>query len=99
MNLNPDPPRFEELATLVKELESRAPSRDEARGFPKLYRQAVQELADARARKQTGLGHAEAIVGRAHGLLYAPISEPLRDWIRSLVTGFPRAVRRHIGAI
>jgi uncharacterized membrane protein SpoIIM required for sporulation len=90
---------LDELATLVKELESRPPTRDEARGFPKLYRQAVQDLADARARKQTGLGPAEAIVGRAHGILYAPITESARDWVRNLVTGFPRAVRRHLGAV
>ena len=96
---SPEPPVFEELDTLVTALESRPPTRDEARGFPKLYRQAVQELADARARKQTGLGRAEAIVGRAHGLLYAPITESSRDWAGNLVTGFPRAVRRHLGAI
>ena len=99
MNPAGEPPWFEALDALVTELESRAPTRDEARGFPKLYRQAVQELADARARKQGGLGRAEAIVGRAHGILYAPITESSRDWVRNLVSGFPRTVRRHLGAI
>jgi uncharacterized membrane protein SpoIIM required for sporulation len=92
-------PSFLRLAVLVRELENRRPEREEAQEFPRVYRRAVQDLADARARKQDSLGPAEAILTRAHGLLYAPVTHRSRDWLGGLIVSFPRAVRRNLGSI
>ena len=99
MNRLLDSPSFAQLTALVGELERRRPTRDEAQEFPRVYRHAVQDLADARARKQEGLGSAEAILARAHGILYAPVTERSRDWVSWLIVGFPRAVRRNLGLV
>src|SRR5450631_3370123 len=64
----------ESLEALIGSLERRRPTRTELVSFPRAYREAVAELAEARARGIPAEERArlEALVLRAHGLLYAP---------------------------
>jgi uncharacterized membrane protein SpoIIM required for sporulation len=64
--------------------------------FPRLYRRVVSELAEARARgvspRQTA--ELEALVLRAHAVLYAPSRRPLGSAWGELLGAFPRQVAR-----
>ena len=71
-------------------------SRADLQALPGLYREAVAELAEARAR-QLDRGHIaalQALVLRGHTLLYAPApTHVLADW-QGILLAFPAAVRR-----
>ena len=64
--------------------------------LPELYRRLVSELAEARSRGAPSehLVRLEALVVRAHALLYAPIPVRLGRAFGELLLVFPAAVRR-----
>ena len=87
------------LTKLLTALDRRSPrrlKRADLRDFPALYRRLVSELAEARARNMPveRLAELEALVVRAHALLYAPRPVRLGSAVRQLVVSFPAAVRQ-----
>jgi len=97
----------EALARSVTELEARGRSARRAssesiRHFPALYRAVVAELAERRAHAPSdpALHQLEALVLRAHGILYRPPPAQLGPALGAVLRGFPRAVRAtrvHLG--
>ncbi len=70
--------------------------RSELRALPSLYRLTVAELAEARSRglARASLFPLEALVLRAHGLLYAPPPLSLGRGVGELLVEYPARVRR-----
>jgi uncharacterized membrane protein SpoIIM required for sporulation len=89
-------PELEHALSLLELQRGAAPDRGALRQLPGLYRSAVAELAEARARSvpRRELEALEALVLRAHALLYAPEPPRLRLAFRDLMLAFPRQVRR-----
>ncbi|MFH0900582.1 MAG: stage II sporulation protein M [Pseudomonadota bacterium] len=89
-----------QLADLLSQIghrSAKALSREELLALPKLYRLAVAELAEARARGTPAAqrGTLEYLVIRAHAMLYAPAPLRIGSAIVDLVRAFPAAVRRY----
>ncbi len=74
--------------------------REELRAFPAFYREAVAELAEARARGLRGqrVSELEGLILRAHGVLYAPEPTHLGKAFLDVLLAFPPAARRHARA-
>jgi uncharacterized membrane protein SpoIIM required for sporulation len=85
----------ESFDALIGSLERRRPTRTELVTFPRAYREAVAQLAEARARGVPAEERAqlEALVLRAHGFLYAPAVTRLSRSFGGLLLSFPSAVR------
>lgn len=89
----------EDLETALRSLEARdrePPPRSALRHFPGLYRGLVAELAEARARgaSRRELDEMEALMLRAHAILYAPTSLRIGRAFRELIGAFPEQVWR-----
>jgi uncharacterized membrane protein SpoIIM required for sporulation len=89
----------EQLESFLRSVDSRSlrnVSRAELRAFPVLYRRLVSELAESRARGVPGerLADLEALIARAHAVLYAPLPIRLSRSLAELVVAFPGSVRR-----
>jgi uncharacterized membrane protein SpoIIM required for sporulation len=71
-------------------------SRADLHELPALYRRVVSELAEARARgvPKERLASMEALVVRAHAILYAPVSVRFGRSLGDMLRTFPSAVRR-----
>jgi uncharacterized membrane protein SpoIIM required for sporulation len=81
------------LTELVARLQKHAPTTEEARAFPELYRLAVQELAEARARHRPVSEQLQTGIRQAHALLYVPEAQPVGASLTGLARAFPPAVR------
>lgn len=94
----------ERLAKILHSLDAsslRKMSRSDLHELPGLYRRLVSELAEARARglAKERLVDLEALVIRAHAILYAPLPVRLGRAFVDLVFTFPSAARhawRHV---
>lgn len=89
----------DDLERVLRSLEGRdrqVPSRAALRYFPALYRGLVAELAEARARgaSRRELDEMEALMLRAHAILYAPTSQRLGRALWELFGAFPAQVWR-----
>lgn len=92
-------PVADRLASLLRSVERsslRKIARSDLHEFPGLYRRLVSELAEARARglPRERLVDLEALVIRAHAVLYAPLPVRLGRSLIDLLATFPGAVRR-----
>ena len=89
----------EQLESFLRSVDSRSlrkVSRAELRAFPALYRRLVSELAECRARGVPAerLADLEALIIRAHAVLYAPLPVRLGRSLAELASAFPASVRR-----
>lgn len=88
--------RLERILRAVESSSLRRVSRSDLEEFPALYRSLVSELAESRARglPRERLAGLEAVVVRAHAILYAPLPVRLGRSLTELLVAFPSAVRR-----
>jgi uncharacterized membrane protein SpoIIM required for sporulation len=88
--------RLESILRSVDSSSLRKVSRSDLQEFPALYRRLVSELAESRARglPREHLADLEALVARAHAILYAPLPVRLGRSLVELVVAFPGTVRR-----
>jgi uncharacterized membrane protein SpoIIM required for sporulation len=94
--------RWEELERLLSRIEKkgeRSLSFDEIERMGALYRQAAAQLADARERKHDvqRMRYLDALIRRAHFVIYAPPKRGLIPLLRLAAGGFARAYRETLG--